>query len=396
MPVLFQINVAANWGSHGRIAEEIGKTVMAAGWDSYIAYGRYANASQSHLVKVGSTTDQTIHGIQSLLLDRHGLGSVGATWKLIREIEWISPDVIHLHNIHGFYLNYPTLFRYLSEAEVPVVWTFHDCWPFTGHCAQPAYAQCNRWTYLCESCPLTHSAYPKSYLLDRSTENFLQKQREFTSVPNLHVVTVSKWLEQQVRASFLKEVDVRTIYNGIDTSMFRPSATTSNPKLVLGVANKWYDWKGLDDFYRLRQLLPSDYDIVLVGLDRRKKRLPKGISAIPRTDSVQALVNLYGRAAVYVNPSRAETFGMTTAEALACGTPAVVYQTTACPELIDGLTGAAVPLGDVESMAAAVRRFCETPKETVAEACRKRAVQLFDSHNTYKSYLGLYEELLRK
>lgn len=396
MPILFQINVAANWGSHGRIAEEIGKKVMAEGWESYIAYGRYANSSRSHLVKVGSAADQMIHGFQSLMLDRHGLGSVGATWKLIREIEWVSPDVIHLHNIHGFYLSYPTLFRYLSESGIPVVWTFHDCWPFTGHCAQPVYAQCNRWTYLCEDCPLTHSAYPKSYFVDRSTKNFLQKQKEFTSVPNLHIVTVSKWLEQQVRASFFKDVDVRTIYNGIDTSVFKPSGSNKKSRLVLGVANKWYDWKGLEDFYRLRQLLPSDYEILLVGLDRQKKRLPKGISVIPRTDSAQALVNLYGRASVYVNPSRAETFGMTTAEALACGTPAVVYQTTACPELIDGVTGKAVPLGDVGALAAAVRQICEKPEPTVQEACRQRALQLFDCHASYQSYLELYDELLRK
>ena len=249
---LLQINVAANWGSHGRIAEEIGLEAMAQGWESYIAYGRYANPSKSHIVKIGDLFDHCLHGAQSLLLDRHGLASCGPTKKLIREIEQIKPDLIHLHNIHGFYLNYPILFRYLSTVDIPVVWTLHDCWAFTGHCAWPIHGHCDRFQEQCCHCPLQSKGYPKSFLLDRSRSNFKLKKRYFRSLQDLHLVTVSRWLEQQVRLSFMQDMDIRTIYNGLDTEVFRPSGTpptsvTDGHPLVLGVCNAWYDWKGLDD-----------------------------------------------------------------------------------------------------------------------------------------------------
>ena len=399
---LLQINVAANWGSHGRIAEEIGLEAMAQGWESYIAYGRYANPSKSHVVKIGDLFDHCLHGAQSLLLDRHGLASCGPTKKLIREIEQIKPDLIHLHNIHGFYLNYPILFRYLSTVDIPVVWTLHDCWAFTGHCAWPIHGHCDRFQEQCCHCPLQSKGYPKSFLLDRSRSNFKLKKRYFRSLQDLHLVTVSRWLEQQVRLSFMQDMDIRTIYNGLDTEVFRPSGTpptsvTDGHPLVLGVCNAWYDWKGLDDMAALRELLPDDYEVMVVGVNEdQMHRLPEGITCIRRTDSVSQLAEIYSQADVFVNPSKVESFGMTTAEALSCGTPSIVYDTSACPEVVDNLTGRVVPLGDVNALAKAVMEICSLPgREAMRQACRERAIRLFNRQDRYKEYLQLYNEVLQ-
>lgn len=399
---LLQINVAANWGSHGRIAEEIGLEAMAQGWESYIAYGRYANPSKSHIVKIGDLFDHCLHGAQSLLLDRHGLASCGPTKKLIKEIEQIKPDLIHLHNIHGFYLNYPILFRYLSTVDIPVVWTLHDCWAFTGHCAWPIHGHCDRFQEQCCHCPLQSKGYPKSFLLDRSRSNFKLKKRYFRSLQDLHLVTVSRWLEQQVRLSFMQDMDIRTIYNGLDTEVFRPSGTpptsvTDGHPLVLGVCNAWYDWKGLDDMAALREILPDDYEVMVVGVNEdQMHRLPEGITCIRRTDSVSQLAEIYSQADVFVNPSKVESFGMTTAEALSCGTPSIVYDTSACPEVVDNLTGRVVPLGDVNALAKAVMEICSLPgREAMRQACRERAIRLFNRQDRYKEYLQLYNEVLQ-
>lgn len=399
---LLQINVAANWGSHGRIAEEIGLEAMAQGWESYIAYGRYANPSKSHIVKIGDLFDHCLHGAQSLLLDRHGLASCGPTKKLIREIEQIKPDLIHLHNIHGFYLNYPILFRYLSTVDIPVVWTLHDCWAFTGHCAWPIHGHCDRFQEQCCHCPLQSKGYPKSFLLDRSRSNFKLKKCYFRSLQDLHLVTVSRWLEQQVRLSFMQDMDIRTIYNGLDTEVFRPSGTpptsvTDGHPLVLGVCNAWYDWKGLDDMAALREILPDDYEVMVVGVNEdQMHRLPEGITCIRRTDSVSQLAEIYSQADVFVNPSKVESFGMTTAEALSCGTPSIVYDTSACPEVVDNLTGRVVPLGDVNALAKAVMEICSLPgREAMRQACRERAIRLFNRQDRYKEYLQLYNEVLQ-
>jgi glycosyltransferase involved in cell wall biosynthesis len=401
MPILLQINVTANWGSHGRIAEGIGEMAMTHGWESYIAYGRFFNNSRSHLLKIGNRFDQYLHGAKSILFDSHGLGSQSATRRLIGQINEIHPDIIHLHNIHGYYLNYPLLFKFLSEQTIPVVWTFHDAWPITGHCAFPDIAGCERWQTGCFSCPLKSKEYPRSFIMDNSRYNQLKKKESFTSVKNLHIVTVSKWLEGLLRKSILKGCNIQYIYNGIDLDVFSPSKVKLKDNSffqILGVANIWENRKGLDVFNKLRYLLPDKYKIILVGVTpSQRRRLPQGIEYIDRTDSIRQLVALYQQADVFVNPSVAESFGMTNVEAMACGTPSVVYNNTACSELLSTQTGSVVPLGDIQKMAVEIRRWCELSRtpfvETISENCRRRAVQLFSHTNSYQAYIHLYDIL---
>ena len=294
MPTLFQINVTANWGSTGRIAEEIGGLALERGWQCYMAYGRGCPDSRLRLVRVGSDAGMYWNGLRSRLLDCEGLTATHATRRLVRLMEQVQPDVVHLHNLHGYYLDYEVLFRHLAASGVPVVWTLHDCWPFTGHCAYFDFAGCDRWQTGCHHCP-QRGAYPASWLADRSRRNWEAKRRAFTSPGRLTLVPVSDWLGGLLGRSFLAGYPVHRIYNGVDTSVFCPQPSASaeawrerlgigHRHVLLGVASVWGSRKGLADFVALRRaLLAAEYAIVLVGLTPgQAKGLPEGIVAVPR------------------------------------------------------------------------------------------------------------------
>lgn len=394
---LLQINSVANIGSTGRIAEQIGQAAMKAGWESYIAYGREAGQSQSHLIKIGSQLDVMWHGVVTRLFDRHGLASKRATKKFVSQIEEIQPDIIHLHNIHGYYLNYEILFEYLSKADIPVVWTFHDCWATTGHCSYFMGVNCYKWIVECSSCPLLDN-YPKSYV-DNSIVNFRRKRESFNSV-DIHIVTVSQWLYKIVDHSFLKDKSRQVIYNGIDIDKFKyviNNKYIEGKKLLLGVASTWEERKGLSDYCSLSEILPDEYQIVLIGLTSKQiKNLTPRIIGIERTNNVEELVQYYSAADVVMNLSYAETFGLTTVEGFACGTPSIVYDTTASPELITENTGIVVPLGDISAVKDAVVEICRKGKNHYSQFCRERALTHFNKEDKFKEYIELYKKILKQ
>lgn len=400
---LLQINITANWGSHGKIAEGIGNVVMSHGWESHVAYGRWANPSSSQLYHIGSMMDERIHGVGSRLFDNHGLMSKRATIQLLNYVEKLNPDIIHLHNIHGYYLNYPELFSFLSQVNKPVVWTLHDCWPYTGHCAHYMYVQCDRWKTHCEFCPQKRS-YPASLLLDCSYRNYDMKKQAFLSVPNLTLVPVSKWLEGDLRQSFLKDCRIQQIYNGIDINVFKPQTDTkaimekynipSGKRVLLGVASNWWR-KGFEDFLQLRRLLDDRYVIVLVGLDeKRMKSLPKGVIGIRRTENVTDLCGLYSLADAFLNLTLEDNMPTTNLEALACGTPVITYRTGGSPEAIDELTGNVVMQGNLEAVCKLVESVCNRGETVYASACRQRVLDKFCSTKQFEKYYDLYCQLL--
>ena len=406
MSKLLQINITANWGSHGKIAEGIGKLAISQGWDSYIAYGRYANASVSHLYHIGNMADEYGHVALTRLFDSHGLGSKRVTRQLVEYIRHLSPDIIHLHNIHGYYLNYPILFQYLAESGTPVVWTLHDCWSFTGHCAHFMTKACEKWQTSCRNCPLTHT-YPKSWWMDQSARNFIKKKSTFLSVGDMTIIPVSKWLEEKVSVSFLKIFPVRHIYNGIDVSLFCPQETDPSvrtkyqipqgKKVVLGVASKWYKNKGFDDFISLRKSLPEKYTIIMVGVNKKQlKDLPEGIIGIERTDNIRELASLYSMADVFLNLTWEDTFPTTNIEALACGTPVVTYNTGGCSECITDSNGFVVNQGDLQQVCTAIRQICSADKNRYLTICRDYALSHFNEQDRYMDYLNLYRMLIDK
>ena len=400
MAVLLQINVTANWGSHGRIAENIGELAMEHGWKSHIAYGRYANKSKSEIYKIGSAIDIYNHVLQTRVFDRHGLASKQATRRLIEYIDSVAPDIIHLHNIHGYYLNYPLLFEYLQKSEIPVVWTLHDCWAFTGHCAYFDYINCDRWKFHCHHCPAL-GRYPHSSLFDRSSDNFNDKCKWFTSLKNMTIVPVSDWLASKVRQSFLSRYPIQVIHNGVDTSTFNYQSVKKedfglqDKFIVLGVASVWDDRKGLADFLKLRNVLPEEYVIILIGLTNKQiKNLPKGILGIFRTNSVKELAEYYSLADVFVNPTWEDNFPTTNLEAQACGTPVITYRTGGSIEAINKGTGYIVEQGDIPAIVSIITKIKGTGKIPYMHTCRDHIVKNFENSNTYQQYLYLYNTVL--
>ena len=270
MHKLLQINVTANWGSTGRIAEGIGECAINNEWESWIAYGRGTPKSTSNLIRIGSDLDMYFHGVQTRIMDNHGLASSSSTKAFIERIKKIKPDLIHLHNIHGYFINYKILFNFLKEWGGPIVWTLHDCWSFTGHCTHYTYNGCNLWQTHCHNCPQL-CQYPASFLIDRSSKNFEDKRTSFADLKKLTIVPVSNWLANELEKSFFSRYPIHVIHNGIDLKSFRCHNYKRN-KSILGVASVWSDRKGLDEFGLLRQLLPSDYEITLIGLTQKQIR----------------------------------------------------------------------------------------------------------------------------
>ena len=397
---ILQINVTANWGSTGRIAEEIGQMAISHGCKSYIAYGRGNPQSQSRLISIGNDWNVNFHALQSRLLDNHGLNSKQVTQIFIKEIDKIVPNLIHLHNIHGYYLNYPLLFDYLKTINIPVVWTLHDCWAFTGHCAHFSYIGCEKWKILCHDCPQKRE-YPSSWLIDRSKKNYQDKLRAFTSLKKMTLVPVSDWLASEVRQSFFKDYPIQVIHNGIDIDTFAPmQVSKTDLKLVdkfviLGVASVWSFRKGLQDFISLREKLSDEYVILLVGLDEKQmKHIPNGIVGIKRTNSVQELAAYYSVSDVFLNPTWEDNFPTTNLEALSCGTPVITYRTGGCVEAIDDNTGFIVEQGDIDTVVDIVKLIKGKGKQRWASVCRERAVRLYNKRERYEEYLQLYKKVV--
>lgn len=400
---ILQINVVGNYGSTGKIANDIGDLCISNGWESYIAVGRNVRESKSNIIKVGGNIDLLLHGVKSRLLDRHGFGSRKATQKFIEEIDRIKPNIIHLHNLHGYYINIDILFKYLASSKIPVVWTLHDCWPFTGHCTYFDFADCNKWIEQCYSCPQTKS-YPASLYKDNSKENYIDKKRIFNSLENITLVPVSNWLNGLVKDSFL-DGKSQVINNGINLNDFTPSKNIEKTKakyniqnklIALGVASIWSDRKGFVDFIKLSKKVNKEVVIVLVGLnDKQLKNLPDNVVGIQRTESLNELADLYSAADLYLNLTYEDNFPTTNLEALACGTPVLTYKTGGSVESVDDTTGFVVEKGDITSVVNILNKKKMFASQKVKNTCREKALKHYNKDERYKEYLELYASLIK-
>lgn len=402
---ILQIVVEGNTGSTGTIAEAIGCLARNYGWESYIAHGRFPRSSESEIIKIGSNFDVIMHGIETRLLDRHGLGSRRSTNKLIYQIEKIKPDIIHLHHLHGYYINIDILFKYLSKTNIQVVWTFHDCWSFTGHCCYFDYVGCEKWKVECDNCP-QKKVYPASLLIDRSRNNYMLKKRLFTSVQKLTIVTVSRWLEELVKQSFFSSSDIVTIHNGVDLNIFKPYENSEATKfkynvknkfLILGVASPWVKRKGLSDFIEISKYLKPDEVVILVGLKKNEiEKMPINIIGLLKTENKQQLAYLYSAADVFVNPTLEDNFPTTNIEALACGTPVITYDTGGSPEAVTNDTGIVVEKGSIKGLLEAIEKVRLREKKQFTKFCRERAVDKYSKDKQFLKYFELYSNLLNE
>lgn len=392
---VLQINSVCGIGSTGRIATDIHNILIEQGHESYIAYGRDLPKNCDNAIKIGTKIDNYTHVAKTRLLDKHGFGSTQATKEFINKVRDIDPDIIHLHNIHGYYINIEVLFNYLKEANKPVVWTLHDCWSFTGHCSHFDYIGCDKWKTGCFNCPQKHE-YPKSILVDNSEWNHSKKKEVFTGVNNMTIVTPSNWLADLVKESFLEEYQVKVIHNGIDLGLFKP--TNSNFRknfnivdkyIILGVANKWTEKKGFQYFIQLAEVLQENEVIVLVGLTKKQKKiLPRNIIGITKTNNVQELAEIYSSADVFLNPTLEDTFSMVNLEAQACGTPVVTFDTGGSPESIDKETGVVVSEHSVAVLMQAIKdaRFSWVSNSS---KCIAKSME-YNKNNKFKEYVSIY------
>lgn len=401
--IVLQINSVVNAGSTGRIAEDIGNLLIENGWKSFIAYGRMANPSKSIPIRIGTKWDIYQHVLKTRLFDMHGFGSNHATRRFITQIEHIKPDIIHLHNIHGYYINIELLFSYIKAKNIPVIWTLHDCWSFTGHCTYFSYIGCEKWQTECNKCPQVRD-YPGSWFIDQSKYNFRNKKKIFNSIKNLTLVPVSKWLGDLANNSFLKGFAIQVINNGIDINVFKPVSTydirnrfnLTNKFVILGVAHIWTTRKGLADFLKLSANLKEDEVILLIGMSKKSiAKLPINIIGLGKTESVSELAGFYSLADVFVNPTHEDNFPTTNLEALACGTPVITYNTGGSPEAVVDKTGFVIEQGDISGLIKSIQTIKSKGKSSYSLACRERAEKLYNKNDRYMDYMKLYESLLQ-
>lgn len=403
---ILRITTEINKSSIGRTTEQLGNYVLAEGWESYIAWGRSDGNSTSKKIQIGNKFSVFTHGLITRLFDLHGHGSYFATKRLVRQIKEINPQIIHLHDVHGYYLNLKVLFDFLRSSKIPVVWTHHDCWAFTGHCGFYSSIGCEKWKTGCHHCP-AYKSYPSSLFLDNSRSQYAFKKKLFTSLERLYNVGVSEWMSKQLRESFFSRYPIQTICNGIDTDVFYPRQENANAVrekyrlgdgvILIGVATAWGERKGLSDYRRLRERLGHEYTIVLVGIPKEiQETLPEGIIGIRRTDSISELCDLYSAATIVMNLASAESFGKTTPEGLACGVPSIVYNCTASPDLVDDKTGIVVEKGDIVALEKAVKTICSWDREETIRYCRNRACELYSTKNNWPKYIDLYKEIISK
>ena len=406
MPKLFQINVVANSGSTGKIAEQIGILARNNGWDCYMAYGRWAYNSSLRLYRIGTKKDIYLHGLKSILFDRHALGSKKATKALINEIQLIKPDIIHIHNIHGYYLNLPLLCDFLSKYGRPIVMTLHDCWTVTGHCVHFQDIGCDKWKNGCHHCP-NLKGYPRSLLIDNSKNNWRIKKDSFQKIlPSLTIVPVCNWLGDIVSQSYLQKANRKVIVNGIDLEIFKPMPSISylkskykidNKFVILSVSNGWNSTKGFEDILWLRDKLSDEFIFVMVGVSpKQKKKLPKGIIGVCRTENVSQLAELYSMADVFLNPTYQDTLPTVSIEALACGTPVIGYNTGGSADIIDENVGMLIERGNKEKLLSSIQNIKCVGKDSYRDRCREKALSQFNNQNCYQNYLDLYNDLLKE
>ena len=396
---VLQVNTVFGSGSTGRIAKDLYDTLEANGHQCCVAYGRGNSLNGYNTVKIGNKLDIYAHVLKTRVFDLHGFGSKKATIDLINFIKSYNPDVIHLHNLHGYYINIEILFNYLSTLSIPIVWLLHDQWAISGHSAYfnldvdgniPEYNSNKKQKY----------EYPKTFLFSRSKQNYQRKRKIFTSIKNMTIVTPSDWLNNIVKKSFLSKYPIKVINNGIDISQFKPTPSEFrnkyglvDKKVILGVASIWEERKGLSFFNKIAKHLDENTKIILVGIEKKEmKKLQPNIISISRTESIRQLAEIYTAADVFVNPTLEDNFPTTNIESLACGTPVITFNTGGSPESIDENSGIVVERGNINKLINTVMKF--NPINYSEKYCVERANKYYAKNVINLQYLNLYNSLI--
>lgn len=399
MKVLLINSFFYNGGSTGRIIQELYNYINTNGDEAFIAYGLGRGEriiDKTHIYRFEHLVTKKLGGFQARLFGDHGFHNSLATSRLCKWITDIQPDIIHLHNLHGSYVNVGMLFSCLKKLNKPVVWTLHDCWPFTGYCAHYSYPYCGKWKTGCSNCEHLDK-YPHTYFRDNSRNNYVWKRKIFNSLKNLTIVTPCEWLKKEVEQSFLKKYEVKVINNGIDLSVFKPTLSTFKldhniDKMLLAVALPWSDSKGLQYLIKIAKAIRGTcWKLVVVGkMEEKGLKQESNVVWVPHTNNVREMAEMYSEADVFINPTLEDTFPTVNIEAMACGTPVVTFDTGGSKEELAEETGAVVPKGDWKAMLENARRM---EKKGMEAACIDRAKQMYNKSKSTEEYLSLYLSL---
>lgn len=398
---IVEINTC-NYGSTGKIMLQISQTAEDKGHNVWVAYHNHRlnrKKTVKNSILIGNKLAFFLHTKLNLYTGLNGCGSILSTLKFLHKVKKLKPDLIQLHNLHNCYINLPLLFGYIKKSKIPVIWTLHDCWSFTGQCAHFDMIKCPKWKEGCHNCEQIH-LYPSSYV-DRTKTMWKLKKKWFCGVGNLTLVTPSQWMADRAKESFLSEYPTHVIYNGIDLNVFTQKHSNfkeqygiqSNKFIILGVSFGWGVKKGLDVFINLAEKLNSDkYQIVLVGTNEETdKQLPPNIISIHKTNNQSELAEIYSAADVFVNPTREEALGLVNIEANACGTSVITFRSGGSPECICEASGSVVERDDINSMEREIIRICET-KPFSKDDCKNQAMK-FDMNIKFQEYIALYEKV---
>ena len=400
---IMQINEVCDIGSTGRTTIELADILKEHGHEYFIVHSKaYEHDTHENLYQIGKSPGKKVHAFLSRLFGLQAYFSRFSTFKLLRYIDTVSPDVITLRNLHGNYINFKMLIKHIAKMNIPVVVVLHDCWPYTGKCCHYTTENCFKWQSGCYNCPRLKKDNC-SWFFDRTKKMYNDKKRLFGEISgNLAVVGVSDWVTNEARKSFLKDAKIiRRIYNWVHMDIFKPTESNlrTNLKLegkfvILGVASSWSDEKGIFDFIKLAKKLSDEYKIILIGSLKPEINLPGNILNIKNTNDSQELAKYYSMADLFLNLSYQETFGKVTAEALACGTPVIVYDTTGCTELIAESCGYIAPISDIEAIYNKISEVKIIGKDYYSSFCTSHAKENFDYKKNAEKYIELYKELV--
>lgn len=403
---IVQVNTVCDHGSIPKIMLTLYNAAEQNGNESYLAYGRRKAPNDVRSFRIDRNDEVGLHILRNFILGQSGFGSRKATLRFIAWLQKVQPDLLHLHNLHGFYLQVELFMEYIREAHIPVIWTLHDTWAYTGQCAYYSMADCSKWKTLCHDCPIYRTSYPYSLFRDNSTENYVRKKMAFQGIPYLCLVTPSIWLKNEVCSSFLSSYPVHVIPTGINADIYReiPNARKtlgkryplSNKKIILGVANIWETRKGLTFFERLAEdpALQKEYQFILIGLNKKQIHILSSryqsnvLLPLQKTTSTEELCRFYSAASVFVNPTLEDNFPTTNLEALSCGTPIVSFRTGGSAECIDSTCGIAVERGNLAELKSAIPNAVKLSRIS----CRQRVLQHYTAELMAKRYLSLYHD----